>query len=229
MGGKFSKLKHFWSEDRSLSVLLLLLLLYIFVLVPAPNHGRTGEILIKIIYSLILFGAILSVLKQKKFKLIVSIFAIIGFVITWLNEISTGISISIANDISVILFTSFFAIAILIKTFQPGDITFQRIQGSIVVLILFGAIFAYAFHVIYLIAGESSFNNIRDANVREFLYFSFTTLTTTGFGDITPGNTYARALANLEGLIGLLYPAILIGRLVSMEYESSKHKRERNK
>ena len=122
----------------------------------------------------------------------------------------------------------FFALAILIKTFAPGEITFQRIQGSIVVYLLVGLIFSYVFHAIYLFAGPSSFNNINATGLKEFLYFSFTSLSTMGYGDITPVHPLARALANFEALIGQLYPAILIARLVSMEFESSTKKKEKN-
>jgi hypothetical protein len=113
------------------------------------------------------------------------------------------------------------------KTFKPGEITFQRIQGSIVVYLLMGLVFAYTFQAIYFFAGASSFNNISGSDLKTFLYFSFTTLTTVGYGDITPVHSLARSLANFEALVGQLYPAILIARLVSMEFESSTRKREK--
>lgn len=50
-----------------------------------------------------------------------------------------------------------------------------------------------------------------------FLYYSFTTLTTLGYGDITPIHPYARSLAVLESLVGVIYPAVLIARLVSLD------------
>jgi hypothetical protein len=49
------------------------------------------------------------------------------------------------------------------------------------------------------------------------LYFSFTTLTTTGYGDIVPIDPLARGLANLESVVGPLYLAITIARLVTLE------------
>jgi hypothetical protein len=90
-----------------------------------------------------------------------------------------------------------------------------------------GLVFAFIFHTIYLFEGESSFNNIGGADIKGFLYYSFTTLTTVGYGDISPVHPLARSFANLEALIGQLYPAILIARLVSMEFESSNRKREK--
>jgi hypothetical protein len=49
------------------------------------------------------------------------------------------------------------------------------------------------------------------------VYFSFVTLTTAGYGDITPVARAARSLSNLEALIGQLYPAIVLARLVSLQ------------
>ena len=219
-----SILLRFWNEDRSLTVMLLLLLFFVFILVPWMSDGMRGEIFIKIVYSFILFTGILSVARQKKFVIIVSILAIIGFFLNWLSEVYPTTPVLIANDLAIIFFNSFFALVILIKTFQPGEITYHRIEGSIVVYLLAGLIFAYIFHAVYLFAGITSFNNIK-GNLKEFLYFSFTSLTTMGYGDVTPVHPLARSLANLEALIGQLYPAILIARLVSMEIESSARKR----
>jgi hypothetical protein len=221
----YSRLMRFWNEDRSLTTMLVLLLLFIFVFVPVLSAGRSGAIIIKIIYSSMLLTGIFSVGKNKKYVIIGTIFATIGLVVNWLSIEPTK-SVLIAHDFGAILFNFLFALAILVKTFQPGEINLQRIEGSIVVYLLMGLIFAFAFQAIYLFAGTSSFNNINAIDLKGFLYFSFTTLTTVGYGDVTPVQPLARSLANFEALIGQLYPAILIARLVSMEFESSKRKRE---
>ena len=207
--------------------MLLLLLSFTFVFVPILSAGRNGAVFIKIIYSVMLLTGILSVVRNKKYVIFAGIVAFIGLFVNWLADIEPTRPFLIAQDMGVILFNFFFAIAILIKTFKPGDITFQRIEGAIVVYLLVGLIFAYVFHAIHLFAGVSSFHNITGTDLKEFLYFSFTTLTTVGYGDITPVHPLARSLANFESLIGQLYPAILIGRLVSMEIESSRKKKEK--
>ena len=63
----------------------------------------------------------------------------------------------------------------------------------------------------------------------KLLYFSFITLTSVGFGDIVPVHPVAQTLAMLEALIGQLFPAILLARLVSLEIESRQHKRKKEK
>ena len=222
-----AKLIHFWDEDRSLTVMLLLLVSFIFVLVPCLNPGRAGELIIRVIYSVMLLTAVFSVARKRRYLFgVVSVFALISLIVNWVSDVEPSRSLSIAHDFSAIFFNLFFAIAILAKTFQQGEITYHRIEGSIVVFLLIGLIFAYIFHVIYLFEGASSFNNISGVNLKEFLYYSFTTLTTMGYGDITPVHPLARSLANFESLFGQLYPAILIARLVSMEFEASLRKRK---
>jgi len=208
--------------------MLLLLLFFIFVFVPILQRGKMGAIFIKIIYSVMLLTGILSVGTQKKHFIVLSILAVIALFANWLTEIEPGTPMLIAHDIGAIAFNVFFALALLKKTFGPGEITYHRIVGSIVVYLLMGLIFTYVFHAIYLYQGPSSFNNIIGTGLREFVYFSFTSLSTMGYGDITPVHPLARSLANFEALLGQLYPAILIARLVSMEFEAATHKRDSN-
>ena len=61
------------------------------------------------------------------------------------------------------------------------------------------------------------------------LYFSFVTLTSTGFGDIAPVHPLVRMLTNLEGIIGQLYPATLLARLVTLELRTHRQQPARSK
>lgn len=227
MKNYLAKVTNFWDEDRSLTVMFVLLMSFIFLLVPALNPGRFGQLLVKIVYSAMLLTAIISVANNKRFVTVVSISALVSLFINWLSDIEPTRIVLIAHDLGSIFFDAFFAWAILVKTFKQGEITYQRIEGSIVVYLLLGLIFASVFHAVYLFAGPTSFNNIKGDNFKEFLYFSFTSLTTMGYGDITPVHPLARSLANFEALMGQLYPAILIARLVSMEFDASVKKKER--
>ena len=56
------------------------------------------------------------------------------------------------------------------------------------------------------------------------IYFSFATLTSVGYGDIVPVHPTARALANLEGIIGQLFPATLLARLVTLELKDRRYR-----
>jgi hypothetical protein len=81
--------------------------------------------------------------------------------------------------------------------------------------------FSLLYHVIFLIYGMPAFHGLVTGLRPEFMYFSFSALTTAGYGDITPVSSIARSLSNLESLTGQLFPSILIARLVSLQFSKS--------
>jgi len=120
---------------------------------------------------------------------------------------------------------------ILIRVFHEGPINVHRIAGAVAVYLLIGFLWGGLYLIIGLLfPGAFSFThpplsgNIPDLQAK-LVYFSFVTLTTIGYGDIHPVHPAAQNLAVLEGLVGQLFPAILIARLVSMEIEDRRGKR----
>jgi hypothetical protein len=108
--------------------------------------------------------------------------------------------------------------------FAPGRITFHRIVGAVILYLSIGLIFVALFGFVALF-DPTAFNAIGPlrgnfAIAGNLIYFSFVTLTTMGYGDIVPVHPYARSLANIEAIIGQLYPATLLARLVTLEVES---------
>lgn len=106
------------------------------------------------------------------------------------------------------------------SVFAPGRINEYRIIGAIVLYLNFIAIFAILFR---LIAERvpGSFSGMPahftpTTSVGDLIYFSATTITTAGYGDITPVNPWARSLSNLEAITGQLYPAIILARVITL-------------
>lgn len=121
-----------------------------------------------------------------------------------------------------IIMTSTLGWVVARSVFGPGRINYHRIIGAILLYLLI----AMAFASLYLLIGlrvPNAFANLTfedsPALTSALIYFSCVTLTTVGYGDITPIYPLARSLANLEAIIGQLYPAILIGRLVTLQLE----------
>jgi hypothetical protein len=108
---------------------------------------------------------------------------------------------------------------------KKGPITAYRIQGAIAVYLLLGLAWAHTYDLIeYLSPGAFTGTITDSARFSSWMYFSFVTLATLGYGDITPMHPVARSLAVAEAITGQLYLAILIARLVSQElyYRASK-------
>jgi hypothetical protein len=106
------------------------------------------------------------------------------------------------------------------SVFAPGRVTYHRIIGAVFLYLLVAMLFAS----LYMLIGAGNpkaFTGlvVEDSieNASHLIYFSLSTLTTAGYGDIVPASPFARSLANLESAFGALYPATLIARLVSLE------------
>jgi hypothetical protein len=103
--------------------------------------------------------------------------------------------------------------------FEPGHITYHRVVGAILLYLTIGLLFV----ALYTLVGAYSPNAFNGLTVTahvslpsDLVYFSFTTLTTVGYGDIVPVDPVARSLSNIEAILGQLYPATLLARLVSL-------------
>jgi voltage-gated potassium channel Kch len=116
----------------------------------------------------------------------------------------------------------FFAALVMSQVLREGPITMHRVRGSVAAYLLFGLACSAAYQVVYDLA-PGAFRLAAGKDPRlELLYFSFVTLTTVGYGDITPVIPAARSLAIAEALFGQLFPAVLIGRLVGLEITSRR-------
>ena len=107
--------------------------------------------------------------------------------------------------------------------FRSGRITYHRIIGAILLYLLIAVTFATLSAFVGLSISHS-FKGIAfedDAALASSLfYLSFVTLSSTGYGDIVPLHPLARSLCNIESIIGQLYPATILARLVTLELET---------
>jgi Ion channel len=104
--------------------------------------------------------------------------------------------------------------------FRNGRVTYHRIVGAILLYLLI----ALAFGTLFMLVGltlPDAFKGITFADnsglASSVYYLSLVTLTSTGYGDLVPVHPIARSLCNIESIIGQLYPATLLARLVTLE------------
>jgi ABC-type Fe3+-siderophore transport system permease subunit len=104
--------------------------------------------------------------------------------------------------------------------FRRGRVTYNRIIGAILLYLLIAVAFATLFAFVGL-ANPGAIKGITFDDDRSLasalFYMSFVTLTSTGYGDIIPVHPLARSICNIESVIGQLYPATLLARLVTLE------------
>lgn len=114
---------------------------------------------------------------------------------------------------------TFFALSIYLILRELAiaeQVTADMIKGGICVYFLFGFLWLEMYDMVYSFDASSFTAASKIINRADLAHFSFTTLTTVGYGDISPASEIARVLANLEGMVGVMYPAVFIARLVGL-------------
>ncbi len=217
-----SLLRRYWSTDLSLTALLLFLCLHLFVVLPLGHLELGGRILVSLLYSLILVSGVGAVAKNRMTTVLVGGVVLIGLVVHWVRLSHESRALGFWDACVSTLFCTLLALVVLVQVFSEGPITSQRIQGAVAVYLLLGLGCAFGYELINIrwppaFAPAMAEAGPSDGLSLRLVYFSFVTLTTTGYGDITPVHPFARSVAVFEALIGQLFPTILLARLVSME------------
>ena len=216
---KYRFLNHLWTKESGLSGMLILLFVMQFVIVPVFGSYSFFMVIINIFWMLFIIAGIIALSKSSKktvFLIIIPFFFFFFFLIVIIEK---SPFLLLADVILTIATFGLLIGLVLVKVFEPGPITAYRVIGSIVVYMLLAHLWSVIYLFIYQNVPDSfqitlpAFeSNTLEAN---FMYFSYITITTTGFGEIVPLHPFARALVQVEALVGVLYPVILIGRLVS--------------
>jgi hypothetical protein len=105
-------------------------------------------------------------------------------------------------------------------TFAAGLINYHRVMGAVLLYLTTAVTLAALFTFVGTLMPKAfSGMTVEDspALASQLIYFSFATLTTTGYGDVHPVHPVARSLCNLEAIFGQLYPATLLARLVTLQ------------
>jgi hypothetical protein len=216
-----SRLKN---RDWLLTLLTAVLMLMIFVFAPLQAAGIFLFQTFAIAGLLVIIGAALIISGNPIALGLMSIAFIANFVVFYLRlyypwpynlHLLAAAWLIIAVTLGIVVAQA---------VFGGGRITYHRIVGAILLYLLMAMTFATLFAFIGLTIPDS-FKGIAfeddSALASSLFYLSFVTLTSTGYGDIVPVHPLARSLCSIESIIGQLYPATILARLVTLELAST--------
>jgi hypothetical protein len=211
-----------WDSKSPLTYLLLFLFISVFGAYPFMGESMLNNALCAISFSLSFIAGIYSVTQNKNKRKIGIALSIALLIAHSLAITFTSITTEVVVFSTWIVYFLMLSFLLIDRIFSDDKVIFARFQGAIAVYIIFGIVFSFAFRILFLLDPTSiHFNHINTATTKvpafEFLFFSFSTLTTLAYGEITPSTHLAQSLAIIEAVIGIMFTAILISRLVGLD------------
>jgi len=215
--GKLGKLaSHFWSPQRGPYALLILLFLIAFVIPPLLSARIVMPLILQTAFWLIIVAGAFNVSSRRSIRLLAVTTAMLSIALPWLGRKFSGGTIIEVDIFLSLMMLSIFALLTIQSFLVTGRDWAHRVAAAVAVYLLLGLIWARLYEVVELLApGAFRIPESESLSSAGFVYFSFVTLATLGYGDLTPVNIVARNLAVLEAITGQLYLVILISRLVS--------------
>jgi hypothetical protein len=193
---------------------LILILVYPF-LVGMKRHDESFRLVAIIVFCTSLY----AVMGRGRVTVIALALGAPAIVLRLFNLLHGHSYLKIPDEILGLVFLFYVTSVLVWSILKDPSVTTDTLAGAISAYFLLGISFGVAYMTIETMIPGSFKDTLEAGKVlspSEFTFFSFVTLTTTGYGDIVPWGPHARALAIVESVIGVMYPAVLIGRLVGM-------------
>ena len=196
--------------------MLILLAFGMFVLPVVFPPGEDMTVASRMLVLLVVVCGIVAISEKPRMALLLSVVAVLVVLAHAAERLVPALNIEKWHDAVLLSAQILLAIAVGAGVFATKRAIGDRLFGAIALYLLLGVIWATLYAIVANTVPDAFAGALpKHATLFDWGYFSLVTLTTVGYGDITPAAHIARSLATLEALVGQLYPAIIIARLVS--------------
>jgi len=212
--------------DPLLTALTVVLVLILFLVAPLQAAGVVAAHSFGLAFGLVLVATVF-ILSESRIAVVAILISIGLILVATMLRLRHPSVVDICLDAIAWLITGIALGWVVARAvFAAGRVSYHRVIGAVLLYLDVGIIFVAIFCFLALLV-PNAFNGLPPLQdnlhvASNLIYFSFATLTTVGYGDIAPLHPVARGLANVEAIIGQLYPATLLARLVTLEIESRR-------
>jgi hypothetical protein len=208
---------------------LLIFIIAMIILGPLFEEFVKLSILMDVLWSAIFVSAIYAVSQKKRHILIAVVLALPMLGSIWTKYFVQHKALIVVGSLCGAAFFLFAIIQMLIFIYSHKEVTKDLIVGAAVVYLFMALMWTFIFVVVETLhPGSFNLSEGQDLEAtRQFVYYSFVTLTTLGYGDITPATSLARSLCILEAVIGQLYLVVQVAWLVGVHVSQSMFKKSR--
>ena len=206
---------------RFSTVELLVALALLFLFFPFVEEVKGGDVIISILLSLVLLSAVLAVADRRFTSVVALLLAIPAIAGRWINHFRPDLVPPPVFLIAGLALVAFVVANLLRFVLRAPSVNTEVLCASISAYLMLGLLWTIAYWLVAKVTPNAFAFNTRTGTKETMVgfnafYFSFITLSTVGYGDITPVSRIARWLAATEAMTGLLYVTVLIARLVSL-------------
>src|SRR5437899_1957747 len=206
---------------RFSTVQLLIALALFFIWAPFVEEIEGGELIVSGLFSLVLLAGIVAVADRKRVLVIAIVLAIPAIAGRWINHFRPDLAPPAVFLTAGLVLIAFVVANLLRFVLRAPSVNVEVLCASISAYLMLGLMWTMAYWLVDQLTPGGAFSFNTNAGPRSMngftgFYFSFITLSTVGYGDITPVSRIARWLAAMEAMTGLLYVAVLIARLVAL-------------
>ena len=213
-------------RDVALTTLLVVQCVLLFLGAPLAVSGDAA-LLVAADALILVYGVLIVVIARGRIATVAAGVIVGGMLVASVFNVAfpSSLTRTLAHMGSIfVLVVVGYAVARAV--FAPGPVSAHRLLGAIVLYLNVGLFFSTVFRLIHDRIPQAFSGISADASGPEafaaLIYFSFVTLTSTGFGDITPTHPLVRSIVNVEGVVGQLYPATLLARLLTLYMEARR-------
>ncbi len=202
---------------------LFLALLLVMLVSPFLDDSLLHQSYMVVLFALVLLAAILIAGTRHHHRIIALIIGIPWLALSLFALLVDLQAVGIYANLLASLFCIYVILIVLSHLLDADTVDLNILLGAASVYLLLALAWTTSYLIIIQLEPEA-FSLVHGASrpyFHQFLYFSLTTLTTVGYGDITPVNPFAQIWATMEAVCGTLYMALLVARLVGL-YQSQK-------
>ena len=204
--------------EYSFGVVLVLILVALTFQVAAPETELTRFIVL-VLHGLVLMSALIASHAHPNLVRVAGILVLAAIVGSGLALVGPGefneIPTAIVNMLFVALTPFALASGLIREIRGEHEVSIRTMLGVLCIYLLVGIFFAFMYAVVDVVIDSEFFRATSDPDISDFLYFSFATLTTVGYGDLTTASELGRSLAITEALIGQIYLVTVVALIVS--------------
>jgi hypothetical protein len=209
---------HKWMHSKERFFILLCLILGLIVLVPILNQFTAVRLFLDIFLTVNFISMVYVISNKKSFVIAGVLLVAVMFVAFWMQYFIPNRGVAAIGMLTGVFFVGLVISSVLDSMFKSEGVDLEIIYMAILLYLLAALMWAFLYTFLELV-DPASFNIDLDhpkGYLLVFQYYSFVTITTLGYGDITPVTEVAKAFSVLEAICGQLYLVVVVAWLVGM-------------